>query len=53
MLSGIEVDVVTELWPVGALQKLDVMLFFTRCTSDLSAPVSTSSCRWMLTVVKR
>ena len=53
MLSGIEVDVITELWPVDALQIPDVMLFFTRYTNDLSAPVSTSGCRWMLAVVKR
>ena len=53
MLSCIEVDVITGLWQVDALQKLDVMLFFTRYTSDLSAPVSTSSCRWMLTVLQR
>ena len=32
MLSGVEVDVITELWPVDALQKLDVMLFLTRRT---------------------
>ena len=53
MLSGVEVDVITELWPVDALQELDVMLFFTRYSSDQSAPVSTSSCRWMLAVVQR
>ena len=55
MLPDVEVDVITELWPVEALQEFDVMLFLTRCTSDLSASlqVSTSCCRWMLTVVKR
>ena len=35
-LSGVEVDVITELWPVDALQELDVMLS-SRSTSDLSA----------------
>ena len=44
MLSDVEVDVITELWPVDALQELDVMLFFTRYTSDLSASVGTSCC---------
>ena len=37
MLSDVEVDVVNVLWPVDALQEVVVMLFFTRCTSDLSA----------------
>ena len=53
MLLDVEVDVITELRPVDALQELDVMLFFTRYTSDLSAPVCSSCCRWMLTVVQR
>ena len=55
MLSDVEVDVITELWPVDALQELDVMLFFSRSryTSDLSEPVSTSGCRWMLAVLQR
>ena len=35
------------------LQELDVMLFFTRYTGNLPAPVGSSCCRWMLTVVKR
>ena len=54
MLLDVEVDVITELRPVDALQELDVMLFFTRYTSDLPAPVSSSRrCRRMLAVVKR
>ena len=54
MLLDVEVDVITELRPVDALQELDVVLFFTRCTSDLPAPVcSGRCCRWMLTVVQR
>ena len=52
VLSGFEVDV-TELWPVDVLQEVDAMLFLMRCTSDLSASVSTSSWRWMLTVLQR
>ena len=35
MLSGLEVNVITELWPKDVLQKVEVMLFFTRYTSDL------------------
>ena len=40
MFSGVEVDVITELQPVDVLQDVDVMLFFTRYTSHLSALVS-------------
>ena len=53
MLSDGEVDVITDLRPVDALQKLDVTLFFTRYSSDLSAPVRSSCCRSMLAVLKR
>ena len=44
VLSGVEVNVMTELWPVDVLQEVDVVLFFTRYTSDLSASVCT--CLW-------
>ena len=53
MLSGVEVDVITALQPVDALQEFVVMLFFTRYTSDLSASVSTNCCRRVLAVLQR
>ena len=53
MLSGVEVDVIIELRPVDVLQEVDVMLFFTRYTSDLSAPVSTCCSRRMLAVLEK
>ena len=42
MLLDIEVDVITKLRPVDALQEFDVVLFLTRYTSDLPAPISSS-----------
>ena len=53
VLSHLEVDVITELWPVDVLQKVEVMLFFTRYTSDLPALVCSCCCRWMFTVLQR
>ena len=53
VLSGVEVDVITELWPVDVLQEVDVMLFSTRYTSDRSASVSTCSCGRVLAVLQR
>ena len=40
MLLGLEVDVVTELWPREVLQKVDVVLFFSRYASALPVLVS-------------
>ena len=37
VLSRLEVDVITELWPVDVLQEVEVMLFFTRNMSNLPA----------------
>ena len=51
MLSCLEVDVITELQPVDVLQEVEVMLFFTRYTSDLSAPVSACCGRGMFAVL--
>ena len=37
VLSDLEVDVIAELRPIDVLQEAEVMLFFTRYTSDLLA----------------
>ena len=38
-MHGLEVDVVTEVWPREVLEEVDVMLFLSRWTSDLAALV--------------
>ena len=43
MLSGLEVNVITKVRPVDVRQEVEVTLFFTRDTSDLSACMPTLS----------
>ena len=53
LLSRFEVEVIAERWPVDVLQELEVVLFFTRCPSDLPALVCSCCGRWMFTVLHR